>query len=401
MVFSFRAMSSSGSIVHDTIDVASQREAADRLRADGLTILSIAATASKTTAHRRTATRRKGCGRDLVLFSRQMQMLLHSGSALVPALIAIEQQISRSGFAGTVRAVRDHVESGGSLSEALREHPRVFGPVFCTIIAAGEASGTLPDAFARLAHLVDRQQRVRKAVIGALLYPALLAVMCLGVVNVMLFFVMPRFSSLFEMLKRPLPATTQIMFFISDGLREYWPWGLGALLLPIIALVVLLKNDALRARLDPLLTRLPIIGHLVSRLLLARVLRIWAAMLRCHVPLLETIEQSQNTVGNRAFRRMVSDVHDEIAAGGRIGAVLARSNMVDPVITSAIDTGEQNGKLAEAVDFVSNWLDSDNEQLINTATRVAEPLLLALMGVFVGAVAMSLFLPLFDMATAR
>lgn len=400
MLFAYRAMSTAGAIVSDAIDAASQSEAAELLRGQGLTILELSARPAAAAPSTRSGRGRGGGGRNLLIFTRQMKMLIESGAAVVPALRAIERQLERTAFGAVVRQVRDEVENGGALHEAFAARPRVFSPLFCAIVAAGEATGRLDEAFGRLAELTERSQHVRKSVLGAVLYPALLALLCLGVINVLLFFVLPRFRDLFAMLKTPLPMSTELMFALSETLRVYWPALLALAALPAAAAVALRCHAPTRARFDEALLGAPLLGRFVSRLILGRVLRIWAAMLRCHVPLIETIQQSRAAVVNTCFRRLLGDVEEAVASGGRIGDVLGETEHIDPVITSAIATGEENGRLAEAVDFVARWVDRDNEQMIAMATRIIEPALLALMGLLVGAVAMSLFLPLFDVATA-
>lgn len=144
---------------------------------------------------------------------------------------------------------------------------------------------------------------------------------------------------------------------------------------------------------------LPFVGRIASRLTVARVLRMWAAMLRSHVPLMETIRQSQVAVRNPIMLETLRKIEDSLAGGGRMGRTLAQASLVEPVVASAISTGEENGRLAESVEFVSSWMDEENTQLVAAATRIVEPTVLAGMGVVVGLVAMALFLPLFDMAT--
>lgn len=400
MLFSYRAITSDGAIVADAIDAASRGEAAEALRAEGLAILELDAADGDPTAAGGPAGRRaRTTARALVVFTRQMKMLLESGASLVPALTAIEEQFGRSPFARTIRDIRKSVESGGNLSDAFAQHPRIFRPFFCTIVAAGEATGQMSEAFERLSRLVEHQERINRTVVGAMLYPALLAVMCLGVVNLMFFFVLPRFRTLFDSLHRPLPATTRMMFAIADAFRDYWPVALGVLLAVLALVVWLAISPLMRPWRDAWLVRVPWVGRMVGRLIFGNVLRIWAAMLRCHVPLIETIQQSRNIVRNHTFRRMIEQMEESVASGGRLGDVLRSDRLVDPIIVSAIATGEENGRLAEAVDFVSRWVDADNEQMIAMATRILEPAMLGLMGLIVGGVAMSLFLPLFDMAT--
>ena len=404
MDFAYEAMTSDGRIVNDRAEGNSSTEIVDQLRSKGMTVMRVEPVRGD---EPRAKNLGSGSGRgrkiksaDLVLFTQQLKMLLEAGSALVPALEAIEQQVSKTAVKKMVRAVRTHVEEGGTLTEAFQERQDIFKPVFCSMVAAGEATAQLPEAFDRLNELAVRQQSTRKTIIGALLYPAILAVLCLGVACVVLFFVVPRFSMLFKNLNSPLPALTQVLFIISQKSLEYWPYILGGLVAMIVGIVILFRVRELRMRIDNLLLGAPIIGPLARRLLFARVLQIWAAMLRCHVPLLETIRHSKTSLSNVSFIDLVERVEESVSGGGSIGRTLIESGMVEPVIASAIRTGEENGRLSESVEFVSKWVDQDNTQLIAGLARIVEPAMLAIMGAFVGMVAMSLFIPLFDLAMA-
>ncbi|MBU0617782.1 MAG: type II secretion system F family protein [Planctomycetes bacterium] len=403
MQFTYEAMSSDGRVVTDRVDGNTPAEAAEALRADGLTVLRLEAARGGARDERSEALKRRSHGvksADLVLFTRQLKMLLEAGSALVPALEAVEQQAGKPSVKHLVRKIRRHVEEGGTLTEAFQDHPEVFKPVFCTMVAAGEATATLPETFDRLNELTARQQKTRKTVIGALLYPAILSLMCVAVAGVVIGFVVPRFTELFKNLGSPLPPTTQFLFAVSNYVLDYWPVGAAVLAVLALGFVIALRVERLRLRLDTLLLGVPVIGRIAARLVFARVLRIWAAMLRSHVSLLDTIQHSRTALTNAAFIGLVGKVEEAVAGGGSIGRTLAESGLVEPVVASAIRTGEENGRLSEAVDFVSSWMDHDNAQLIANLTRVVEPTLLAVMGLFVGLVAMSLFIPLFDLATA-
>ncbi len=401
MQFVYEAMTGDGRTVHEDLEAASHHEAAESLRGKGLYLMRLE---EKQAAPRRAgADRFKLGGRaaktsDLVIFTRQMKMLLESGSAVVPALAAIEQQSAKAAFRAIVRQIREHVEQGGNLSEAFADRPDIFKAVFCSMVAAGEATGTLPQAFARLAQLAQQQQQVRRQLVGAMIYPLVLLVLTSGLAGVLFGFVIPRFRQLFESLNMTLPLTTQIMFEISDKLRAYWPVVLGGVIGLAVAGYLMFRSRQVREKLDVLLLRAPLVGRLIARIVMARVLRVWAAMLRSNVPLLETIEHSKAAVTNAVLLQLVNHVQESVSSGGRIGRVLGDSPLVEPVVVSAISTGEENGRLGEAVEFVSSWMDDDNSQLISGAARLAEPALVVLMGLIVAAAALALFIPLFDIA---
>lgn len=393
-------MTSSGATVENTIDADTQAEAADALRRDGAMLLRMSVdhgAVEKASSGSRRPGRLKA--RELLLFTRQMKMLLESGSALVPALEAIQKQADRPAMRETVRKLQEHVEGGGTLCDALAAHPRTFSPVYCSMVGAGEATATLPEAFERLSELTMRQQVARKALMGAMTYPAFLITLCTAVMIVLLTFVVPRFRMLFENLNRPLPYTTELMFKFSEALLAYWPAALGAVLVLGVGVVLAFRTQAVKDRMRTLLFEMPVVGRVLARFEFMHVLRIWSAMLRSNVGLLETIAQSKNASSNPVFRRVLDRLEEAVASGGHIGASLAESKHIDPIIASAVATGEENGRLSDAVEFVTDWLEEDNVQMLATLTRIAEPALLSVMGIAVGCVSAALFMPLFDMAT--
>ena len=317
MQFTYQAMTRDGQTLCDGLEAASSADAADALRAKGLTVLRLRAERAGNSRPGPRVSKHRARGvhsGDLVLFTRQMKMLLEAGSALVPALQAIEEQTAKPGFADLVQKIRQDVEQGGTLSEAFRERPDIFKPVFCSMVAAGEATASLPESFHRLNELAVRQQQVRRKVIGALVYPAILSVLCAAVAGVVLGFVVPRFTGLFNSLNSPLPTVTRVLFAVSEHALAYWPVGAGALVAAVLGLVIMFKVRQVRRRFDTLILSVPVVGRIASRLIFARVLRVWAAMLRCHVPLLEAIQHSRSSLTNTVFIGLVRD----ISSGSRI-----------------------------------------------------------------------------------
>jgi len=402
MHFAVEAMRPDGTVVAERLVAADRAAAVETLREKGWIVMRLEEVAQPRTVLPGSLPLRSGkpSARDLILFTRQMKMLLEAGAPLVPALEAAGNQTSKPAMRALLARLRSAVEEGDSLAAALEAEGAAFDPVFRSMIAAGEATASLPDVFGRLSHLAQQQLQVRKMIIAALVYPAVLVVLLIGVMCVLLFFVVPRFSVLFSNLRSPMPASTRFLFDLSAWLKNGWPYVLAGAFALVAAGVIAWCLPGTRARLDALTLRLPVIGKLAARLILARVIRVWAAMLRCHVPLLEAIRQSRDAVSNVAFLNMIAQVEETVSSGGRMAQAIAATNLADPIIVSALRTGEENGRLVEAVDFVSSWMDDDNTSAVQSLTRLAEPLLLALMGVVVGFVAMSLFLPLFDLAMA-
>ncbi len=402
MQFTYDAMRPDGTPVVEQIEANGRDEAVETLREKGLIILRCDPVAGNRAAGG-LAFRFQSSSvsvRDIILFTRQMKMLLESGAPLVPALEATETQTTKPVMRNLLTRLRERVEEGASLGDALEPESQHFDPVFRSMIAAGEATASLSEVFGRLGEMAHQQQQTRKQVVGALLYPLILSILLTGVVSVLLFFVVPRFRMLFINMKAPLPATTKLLFELSEWLKADWPYVIAGLVAVVVTGVLCFRLPGTRTWLDEIVVRLPVVGRLASRLIFARVVRVWAAMLRCHIPLLDAIRQSRDAVTNTAFLRMISQVEESVSSGGRMGQAIGAAHLADPVIVSAIRTGEENGRLAEAADFVSGWMDEDNAAMVQHITRLAEPILLAVMGLVVGFVAMSLFVPMFDLATA-
>ncbi len=405
MEFAFRAMRDTGELVADRVEALTSSEALEMLRHRGLTVLQLgpgAGGVGGAVAPFRDLFKRFRRPRtnDVLIFTRQMKMMLESGAPLVTALEAAEQQSGNLGFRNVVRALREHIEGGAPLSTGFEPHSALFPPVFRSLISAGEATATLPMAFARLSDLGRQQQQVRRTLIGAITYPAILTVMLIATVFVMVLFVVPRFRQLFTQLNAKLPFTTEIVITISELAVRFWPAVIGAILLPVALGIAIVRIPALRQRFDLLMIRLPLIGRVVRRLVMARVLRVWGSLLRSHVPLLESVEHARSAARFAPFEKLIDEVRDSVSSGGRVGRALASSGLVEPIVATAIATGEEHGRLAESIEFVADWMDEDNSHTIATGMRLLEPMFLGLMGLLVGFIAMSLFMPLFDAATA-
>lgn len=399
MIFHAESMTPEGRTRQQRVEADSREAAVATLRQQGL--LPVRLTAVNAAPSRSSAPARPGAARpaELLMMCRQLSMLLGAGASVVPALEAVENQTGRPAFRAVLTGLRQEVEAGRSLSESLDLYPQTFSSVFRSIVATGEATATLPAVLDRLVLLLSRQHATRNALVSALVYPILLMVLAGGVVLVLLTFVVPRFETLFGSLGRPLPDSTQLLFSIASGMSDHWPWFAGGLLATAAGAVAAIRHAPVRAAIGGALLRAPGVGRLLGRMEVARFLRIWATMLAARLPLLEVIEHSRGAVRLGAYQRLLERVREGVTSGEKIGPMLAASGFVEPVVVSALTTGEENGRLADSAEFVSTWLDEENQQMLGRIARLAEPLLLTGMGVVVGLISMALFLPLFDMAT--
>jgi type II secretory pathway component PulF len=335
-----------------------------------------------------------------MLFTQQMAMMLRSGSRVVPALTAIGSQIEKPRWREVIEDVSQKVEGGASLSEAMADHATSFDRTFRAIIAAGESTGAAADAFTRLAQMTRRQQEINLRVIGALVYPGLLMLLSIGVLCLMVFYVLPKFDRLYQLLGIELPLMTRVMLnssqvVVANGLM------LGVAAAALVATpIVLWRQPAFKRWRDRALLRIPLVSHVVKHLVLAKVFRVLGVLVQSNVPLLEGLRLSQALTANCVFLAVLDRVADAVEDGQSVGESLAKHSLIPATMSSAIATGERSGRLADSLLFLADYLDEENSQMLAALTRLIEPLILIFMGVIVGAMAISLFLPLFDVTSA-
>lgn len=336
----------------------------------------------------------------LVQMTKQLSVLLRAGSGVVPALSAIQRQMKRPAHAALLGVLISDLEDGSTLTAALRRHPRIFDAVYCAIVAAGEASGSLTEMLERLAGIVGKRRILRKKIIGALAYPTLLVCMCANIMLVLLFFVLPRFADMFVQLGVETPSVTRVMLAVAGLLRGYWPAilaGVGA----VIGLGVWAAlHDAGRQWASNMQLSIPVIGGLRTKLIQAQIFRTMGMLLESGVGVLETLELVRESTRNRRFQQLFGNLEQVVTSGGRLSSAFEGSGLVEPSFCQAIYTGEDTGNLGGTLTFCADVLDESNEELITMVMRLIEPLILIGMGVVVGAVAIALFLPLFDMTSA-
>ena len=335
-----------------------------------------------------------------MLFTRQMAMLLRAGAGVVPAMVAIRREMTKPAH----RAMIDHLiydlEEGCRLSDALRRHPGTFDPVYCAVVAAGEASATLTEMFERQAIIVGRRQAMRNKVLAAMAYPILLTVLCSGIVSSLLFFVMPRFGAMFEQLGAEVPASTQFMLDLGQWCQGNWPLLIATPAVLITAIVVVSRQPVGKQWLSDLQLRVPVLGYLRKRLIEAQMLRTMGMLLESKVGVLETLDLAREVTRSRLFQRLFDNMETAITSGGQLSAAVEHSSLVQSSVAQAIKTGEESGNLGGALSYCADVLDEGNSELIGAVTKLIEPVILIGMGAVVGTVAVSLFMPLFDMTSA-
>ena len=335
--------------------------------------------------------------KNMVVFTRQLCVLFHSGTQLPEALGALERQTKQGPWRNAISDISARVEEGATLSEAMEANSEFFDSIYCSLIATGESSGHLVEMLDRLAVLKEKQLRTRNSIVGAMLYPTILVFLSIAIFSLLLIFVIPRFTILFDTLDVPLPASTQILVSISEVFRSYW-WAMGLSFLgTIIAVVTYLRTPKGKRLRDTTKLKLPYIGNIAKSLTTARVICLLGVLMEGHVPVLKALKLVKRSAGNLQYADLISKAEKHVSNGELLSLAFSDENLISPCVHEAIHSGEQSGQIDSLLLNIANLLDNENEVILRSLTSIIEPLILLIMGIFVGLIAISLFTPLFDL----
>jgi type IV pilus assembly protein PilC len=403
MNLAYVAFDRTGRQVTGRLDASGTAAASEMLRRQGLYVTQVAPEGQSATAQTRRASKGHGSRqrrlKDLAMFMRQFQALVACGTTLVDALTALERQTRPGHWRNCLADVRARVEEGLPFSAAVETHPEYFDSVCRSLIAAGESSGTLPAMLDRIATMARKEVRVRTIITGAMVYPALLLVVAVSVMTTMLMVVIPKFGELFKSLDVPLPPTTQVLVSLSTWLHAWWWAAVIGLVATGVGVKVLLARPSTGRMIDTLLLRMPQVGRIVRSFATARIARLLGVLLESHVNILDALRLSRNAVRNHHYVALMTRAEDAVTRGKPISSAFAESDLVPPSLTEAVRSGEQSGQVGRLMLNVADFLDEENEVVVRSLTSIIEPAILILMGLVVGLVAVSLFLPLFDLTS--
>lgn len=401
MKFRYSAFDRAGAPKSAVIEASSPADASEMLRREGLFVAelkpvgeAVAAAAGRATTR---GTRRV---RLVASFSRQMAVLVTNGTRVADALVAMERQARDPGWHETIADIRRRVEEGSTFSDSIASHPDSFDAVAVSLVRAGESSGRLDIMLQRLADISLQRLRIRQTVIGAMVYPCVLLGISVAVVLAMLFFVLPRFSGLFESMQVPLPPTTRLLMSLSALLTGYW-FVLAPLAMGLAAMLVLwIRSGAGRRSLDALIIRAPIVGGVARSFATARVARMLGLLMDARVSLLESLELAREASSNHAYRALLSSTTELVQKGEALSQCLSKGELIDAAVIEALRSAERSGTIGPVLISMADYLDEENRAAIKSITSLLEPAILIVLGLVVGFIATSMFLPLFDLTSA-
>lgn len=399
MRLAYKAFDKAGKEVVGELEATGHDEAADKLRQQNLYVAELTPLGESKSGKKggwrlpQSKVRRL---RDLAMFTRQLYSLVHAGMPLAQGLDALERQAQDPRWRAVIQDVRARLERGSALSDALAAHPDYFDKIYTSMITAGESSGKLAILLDRLAALTRKRVHVLSVIRGAMVYPILLATVATGVLAVMLLFVVPRFGELFQNIGATLPPTTAFLISLSEGLRAYW-WAVGAgAVIAVIGLKRYLRSQTGRTMVDTVVLRVPKVGRIIKAFATARIARLLGVLTDSHLPIQDILRLTGSTTSNCHYAALLGRAEAAVGHGESISSAFRDSSLISPTVYEAIRSGEQSGQVGPLLLDLADFMDEENEITLKSLTSIIEPVLLVLMGVMVGFVAMSIFLPLFD-----
>ena len=335
--------------------------------------------------------------KDIAIFCRQFYTMLHSGISIIQCLDILRQQFDNVKLRGIIGEIYDQVQKGSALSESMRMHKDVFPELLMNMIEAGEASGNLDVILLRMAEHYEKDTKLRRKITGAMIYPIVLASVMVIVVIGLITFVMPTFIGMFTGSGVELPLPTRILLAISNFLTTYWYIVLTILFLVIYLFRRSLKTDSGRHTFDKFKLKLPVFKNVTIRVATTRFARTLSTLLISGIPLLTAMEITSRVVGNKVVEKAILNVREEVRKGFDLAGPIKRTKLFPPMVDSMIRIGEESGSLDDVLRKTADFYDDEVDAAISKMTSLMEPLLIVVMAVVIGAVVISIALPMFTM----
>ncbi len=400
-IFRYSAKDSTGRLIAGVIEADSDAMVVDRLRDMGFFITNLERTVERTDVFQ-FLQGLFGVGlKDLAIFSRQFSTMVNAGLSLVRTLNILEQQSSNRRLKEIVAQVRVDVEAGRPLSDAMGRHPKAFSNLYVNMVKAGETGGVLDEVLERVAAYLEKEQALRAKVRSAMVYPILLTTAALGGLFFMTIVILPQFENLFKELggSGALPLPTQIAMAVSAGIRSYWYVMFAIFIVAGFVLRRYLQTPGGRARFDRFKLKMPVVGELNRKIVVARFTRTLGTLIASGVPIMQSLEVVSKAIDNTVIGSAIDAVRASIREGQTIAIPLQFSGVFPPMVVQMAKVGEETGALEQMLQKVADFYDVEVESTVASLTSLLEPILIIFMGVIVGAMVISLYLPIFQLAT--
>lgn len=394
--FTYKALDRSGAPTAGEISGDSKAAVAAQLRLRGLTVTDVDAKSKAPTVEELLDRYRGLKARHVTVMARQLATMIASGLSLLRALYVLEEQTEAPKLKHAIIAVRHDVEAGLALSQALAKHPKIFNDLFVAMVRAGETGGNLEEVLERVAIQLEKDDNLKRTVRSAMVYPVLIGVFAVLVLIGMILFIIPVFANIFKDLGGDLPALTQFMITLSDAMRSYWYL---MILVPIVLVAIFRKwksTDRGQYMWDSIKLRFPMrVGDIVRKIAVARFARTLGTLTASGVPILQAIDITAKTAGNRVISDPMGEVAERVREGQPLATPLARTGVFPVMVTQMLSVGEETGAVDTMLHKLADFYDDEVATMLKSLTSIIEPMMMIGVGCIVGVVVISMYLPMF------
>lgn len=399
MRFIYQAKDSQGSLRSGELNVDSPEAATTQLRQQGLFVVSLEEAADASAKSKPSLFAKKISRRDIVEFASQLAVMVDAGVPISGALEGLVGQTDNPSMQTMLTALQESVQAGEDLSSSLAKYPKHFDKAFVNLVKASEASGQLGPMLERIAVQYRTESETRSKIKGALIYPAAMVTMCVGVVIFLLTYVFPKLMPMFAGREKDIPGPTKVLLALSTSMTSYWPWYLGVTLTVIIGAVALSRQTTGRIILDWLKIHLPPFHVLSRKVALSRSLRTLSTTLNAGVPMLEALQLSAGTANNHFYESCWNQVSEQVTTGRQVHEALQGQSLFPKMVVQMIASGEKTGRLGNVLEKVSDYLEREVANTVKTVTSLLEPLIITVLGSAIGGIAIAMLLPIFKLSS--
>ena len=407
--FNFIAQDANGNEVRSTIEAANQQQAIAQIRARNLIPKAIGQADSKSAAAK--SVKKTGMNaeiklpaflrprvkqKDLTVFTRQMATLMAAGMPLLRSLRVLERQCTNATLKDSLHGMGESVESGNSFSEALGNYPKIFDNLYINMVRAGEAGGVTELVLTRLAEFMEKAEKIKNKVKGAMTYPLVILIAAVIITAILMLTVIPKFEEIFaDLLEgKELPAITQFVIGFSNLLKNYFIYIAAGVVGFVLLVSTLGRTPAGKVVGDRFKANLPVFGTLIRRTCIARLTRTLGTLLASGVPMLQALGIVRDTSGNIIFYNALQQVHDGVKEGENMSGLMEQTKAFPPMVISMVDVGEETGAIADMLSRIADTYEDEVDNAVSGLTSILEPMVIILLAVVVGTIVIAMFLPL-------
>lgn len=337
---------------------------------------------------------------DVILFTRQLSSMLSSGLTLMQALAILKEQMQNPEMKDIVAGIVADVQDGKTFSSAIEKYPNVFSKIYVSLIHAAESSGFLDKILLRLADNLEKDQKLKSTIRSALLYPAIIVILMVVVMGVMMIFVIPQLTVLYQNLGIPLPLPTQIIVAISNFTVNFWPLVIGMVGVIVFGYARWIKTDAGELLHDDIVLKLPVFGPLLEKSVLTEVARTLGLLIGAGTLVVQALNETADIAGNRIYKNAILDIAKRVEKGISIGDSMGVYPIFPPILVQMVKIGEQTGKLDESLIRVSEYFEREVEGVVKTLTTALEPFIMIILGVSVAFLIISIITPIYNLTSS-